>query len=141
MVSKVCKLSHKNVWQFCLLLFTKLKLCSSTMYMFRATKKVEVSAVKSKPKALWHFKVDPVLKIEETFHCRLDRCMSLMSYPFWLYNPARWLFLSEPLQPAWNILNPILVWFFSKIDLLGPCTLAHGIKFVFTKCSIWRLEK
>ena len=30
------------------------------------------SAVKSKVKALRHFKVDPVLKIDATFHCSLD---------------------------------------------------------------------
>ena len=38
------------------------------MYMLRATEKhKKVRAVKSKPKAVRHFKVDPVLKIDETF--------------------------------------------------------------------------
>ena len=36
--------------------------------MFRSTQKFkEFKAVKSKPKALRHFKVDPVLKFDETF--------------------------------------------------------------------------
>ena len=36
------------------------------MYMLRATEKQKwVRAVKSKPKALQHFKVDPVLNIDE----------------------------------------------------------------------------
>ena len=37
--------------------------------MYRATEKFKwIRAVKSKPKALRHFNVDPVLKIDETFY-------------------------------------------------------------------------
>ena len=40
--------------------------------MWRATEKHKwVRAVKSKPNALWHFKVDSGLKTNETFHLNL----------------------------------------------------------------------
>ena len=46
------------------------------MYKFRATKKrEEVRAVKSEPNAVRHFKVGPVLKIDATFHSRLNLCV------------------------------------------------------------------
>ena len=42
---------------------------SAKMYMKRTTEKYKrVRMVKSKPNALQHFKVDPVLKIDETFY-------------------------------------------------------------------------
>ena len=45
------------------------------MCKFRATKKrKEVRAVKSEPNAVRHFKVGPVLKIDATFHSRLNLC-------------------------------------------------------------------
>ena len=45
------------------------------MYMLRATEKhKKVRAVKSKPKAVRHFKVDRVLKIDDTFLSRLNLC-------------------------------------------------------------------
>ena len=47
----------------------KPKLTSATkIYMYRAIENYKlVRAVKLKPKAMQHFKVDPVLKINETF--------------------------------------------------------------------------
>ena len=47
------------------------------MYMKRTTEKYKrVRMVKSKPKALQHFKVDPVLKIDETFYKQAESmCM------------------------------------------------------------------
>ena len=46
---------------------------SSKMYMNRATEKhKEVRAVKSKPKALRHFKVVPVLKFDETVYKQVE---------------------------------------------------------------------
>ena len=43
--------------------------------MFRATKKdVFLGAVKSKPRALQHFIVNTVLKIDTTFHSSLNLC-------------------------------------------------------------------
>ena len=46
------------------------------MYKLRATKKrEEVRAVKSEPNAVRHFKVGPVLKIDATFHSRLNLCV------------------------------------------------------------------
>ena len=50
----------------------KPKLTSATkMYMYRAIENNKlVRAVKLKPKAMRHLKVDPVLKINETFYKR-----------------------------------------------------------------------
>ena len=50
---------------------------SAKMYMKRTTEKYKrVRMVKSKPKALQHFKVDPVLKIDETFYKQAESmCM------------------------------------------------------------------
>ena len=48
------------------------------MYMKRATEKYKrVKMVKSKPKALQHFKVDPVLKIDETFYKQAESMCAL----------------------------------------------------------------
>ena len=54
------------------------------MYMLRATEKHKsVRVIKSKPKSLRHFKVDPVLKIYETFMSRLNLCeIEVTNFPF-----------------------------------------------------------
>ena len=50
------------------------------MYMKRTTEKYKrVRMVKSKPKALQHFKVDPVLKIDETFYKQAESMCQYIS--------------------------------------------------------------
>ena len=51
------------------------------MYIERATEKHKcVKAVKSKPTALRHFKVDPVLKIDETVYKQAESMCAMYSY-------------------------------------------------------------
>ena len=59
-------------------------LYSAKMYMLRATEKHKlVRVLKSKPKTLRHFKVDPILKIYETFMSRLNLCeIEVTNFPF-----------------------------------------------------------
>ena len=59
------------------------------MYMYRATEKhMCVRAVKSKSKALRHFKVDPVLKIDQTVYkqAKFMCCIILLYYSQESYN-------------------------------------------------------
>ena len=51
--------------------------CNAKMYIKRTTEKYKrVKMVKSKPKALQHFKVNPVLKIDETFYKQAESMCS-----------------------------------------------------------------
>ena len=51
----------------------KLTTSAFKMFMKRATEKHKlVNAIKSKPKMLRHFKVDPVLKIDEFFYMQAE---------------------------------------------------------------------
>ena len=53
------------------------------MYMFRATEKYKwVRAIQSKPKALWHFKVDPVLEIDGTFYKLILKCIQIQLFQY-----------------------------------------------------------
>ena len=58
-------------------------LTTSTFLVLKCTckglqKKHEwVRAIKSKPKALWHFKVEPVLKIDETVYKQTESMCTL----------------------------------------------------------------
>ena len=64
---KGCKLSRKNRWEFFqLLLKNKANHKCFIVLKCRRTgiQRASFRAVKSKPMALWHFKVNPVLKIE-----------------------------------------------------------------------------
>ena len=70
---KGLKLSSKILREFCkLLLLIKANNKCSIVLKYNILRPTEnrkwVRAVKSKPKALTHFKVDPVLKIDETFY-------------------------------------------------------------------------
>ena len=62
--------------------------------MYRATEKHKwVRAVKSKPKVLRHFKVDPVLKIDETVYKQAESKWYTSSSIFRYSSPAGDIFL------------------------------------------------
>ena len=75
--------SHAKIYENFAKYFFKTKankqvLYIAKMYMWKATGKHKWDgAVKSKPKALWHFKVNLVLKINETFYKQTESMLWL----------------------------------------------------------------